>query len=196
MKIDTTLIHRNLEDITKDDVIFKKNKVKEALKNDPDIEAALNRPSPRLILPKMTDKQKEEVKEYNKKISKPQIIDYIKLNDLQTDVLNYVMFDIFTERGSYNNQAFQSQYLDVFCVVNESDIETEYSFNRADWLAYIVKDLFNQSSGLGKRMALYYDQPNIMDNQYYYRELRFRMDALDTNRTGVNRGNYDNFTQL
>lgn len=196
MKIDTTLIHRNLEDITKDDVIFKKNKVKEALENDPDIEAALNRPSPRPILPKMTDKQKEEAKEYNKKISKPQIIDYVKLNDLQTDVLNYVMFDIFTERGSYNNQAFQSQYLDVFCVVNESDIETEYSFNRADWLAYIVKDLFNQSSGLGKRMTLYYDQPNIMDNQYYYRELRFRMDALDTNRTGVNRGNYDNFTQL
>lgn len=196
MKIDTTLIHRNLEDITKDDVIFKKNKVKEALKNDPDIEAALNRPSPRPILPKMTDKQKEEAKEYNKKISKPQIIDYVKLNDLQTDVLNYVMFDIFTERGSYNNQAFQSQYLDIFCVVNESDIETEYSFNRADWLAYIVKDLFNQSSGLGKRMTLYYDQPNIMDNQYYYRELRFRMDALDTNRTGVNRGNYDNFTQL
>lgn len=196
MKIDTTLIHRNLEDITKDDVIFKKNKVKEALKNDPDIEAALNRPSPRPILPKMTDKQKEEVKEYNKKISKPQIIDYVKLNDLQTDVLNYVMFDIFTERGSYNNQAFQSQYLDIFCVVNESDIETEYSFNRADWLAYIVKDLFNQSSGLGKRMTLYYDQPNIMDNQYYYRELRFKMDALDTNRTGVNRGNYDNFTQL
>lgn len=196
MKIDTTLIHRNLEDITKDDVIFKKNKVKEALKNDPDIEAALNRPLPRPILPKMTDKQKEEAKEYNKKISKPQIIDYVKLNDLQTDVLNYIMFDIFTERGSYNNQAFQSQYLDVFCVVNESDIETEYSFNRADWLAYIVKDLFNQSSGLGKRMTLYYDQPNIMDNQYYYRELRFRMDALDTNRTGVNRGNYDNFTQL
>lgn len=196
MKIDTALIHRNLEDITKDDVIFKKNKVKEALKNDPDIEAALNRPSPRPILPKMTDKQKEEAKEYNKKISKSQIIDYVKLNDLQTDVLNYVMFDIFTERGSYNNQAFQSQYLDVFCVVNESDIETEYSFNRADWLAYIVKDLFNQSSGLGKRMTLYYDQPNIMDNQYYYRELRFRMDALDTNRTGVNRGNYDNFTQL
>ena len=196
MKIDTTLIHRNLEDITKDDVIFKKNKVKEALKNDPDIEAALNRPSPRPILPKMTDKQKEETKEYNKKISKPQIIDYVKLNDLQTDVLNYVMFDIFTERGSYNNQAFQSQYLDIFCVVNESDIETEYSFNRADWLAYIVKDLFNQSSGLGKRMTLYYDQPNIMDNQYYYRELRFRMDALDTNRTGINRGNYDNFTQL
>lgn len=196
MKIDTTLIHRNLEDITKDDVIFKKNKVKEALENDPDIEAALNRPLPRPILPKMTDKQKEEAKEYNKKISKPQIIDYVKLNDLQTDVLNYVMFDIFTERGSYNNQAFQSQYLDVFCVVNESDIETEYSFNRADWLAYIVKDLFNQSSGLGKRMTLYYDQPNIMDNQYYYRELRFRMDALDTNRTGVNRGNYDNFTQL
>jgi len=196
MKIDTTLIHRNLEDITKDDVIFKKNKVKEALKNDPDIKAALNRPSPRPILPKMTDKQKEEAKEYNKKISKPQIIDYVKLNDLQTDVLNYVMFDIFTERGSYNNQAFQSQYLDIFCVVNESDIETEYSFNRADWLAYIVKDLFNQSSGLGKRMTLYYDQPNIMDNQYYYRELRFRMDALDTNRTGVNRGNYDNFTQL
>ena len=196
MKIDTTLIHRNLEDITKDDVIFKKNKVKEVLKNDPDIEAALNRPSPRPILPKMTDKQKEEAKEYNKKISKPQIIDYVKLNDLQTDVLNYVMFDIFTERGSYNNQAFQSQYLDIFCVVNESDIETEYSFNRADWLAYIVKDLFNQSSGLGKRMTLYYDQPNIMDNQYYYRELRFRMDALDTNRTGVNRGNYDNFTQL
>lgn len=196
MKIDTTLIHRNLEDITKDDVIFKKNKVKEALKNDPDIEAALNRPSPRPILPKMTDKQKEEAKEYNKKISKPQIIDYVKLNDLQTDVLNYVMFDIFTERGSYNNQAFQSQYLDIFCVVNESDIETEYSFNRADWLAYIVKDLFNQSSGLGKRMTLYYDQPNIMDNQYYYRELRFKMDALDTNRTGVNRGNYDNFTQL
>lgn len=196
MKIDTTLIHRNLEDITKDDVIFKKNKVKEALKNDPDIEAALNRPSPRPILPKMTDKQKEEAKEYNKKISKPQIIDYVKLNDLQTDVLNYVMFDIFTERGSYNNQAFQSQYLDIFCVVNESDIETEYSFNRADWLAYIVKDLFNQSSGLGKRMTLYYDQPNIMDNQYYYRELRFRMDALDTNRTGINRGNYDNFTQL
>lgn len=196
MKIDTTLIHRNLEDITKDDVIFKKNKVKEALENDPDIEAALNRPLPHPILPKMTDKQKEEAKEYNKKISKPQIIDYVKLNDLQTDVLNYIMFDIFTERGSYNNQAFQSQYLDVFCVVNESDIETEYSFNRADWLAYIVKDLFNQSSGLGKRMALYYDQPNIMDNQYYYRELRFRMDALDTNRTGVNRGNYDNFTQL
>lgn len=196
MKIDTNLISRNLEDITKDDVIFKKNKVKEALENDPDIKAALNRPSMRPLLPSMNDKQKEEAQEYNKKISKPQIIDYVKLNNLQTDVLNYIMFDIFTERGSYNNQAFQSQYLDIFCVVNENDMDTEYSFNRADWLAYIVKDLFNQSSGLGKRMVLFYDQPNIMDNLYYYRELRFKMDALDTSRKGINSGNYDNFIRL
>lgn len=215
--------HRYEDEIFKDDVIWRKTKLKEVFLKDEAIKKALNRPNPKPNI-KFVDKdnptdaelqEQEAVEEYNEKILGPQIIDYIKLDDLQTQVMNFIMFDFLTERASYVSDTVLVQYVDIFVVVHEDDMgtnilkDTKYasmledpksllrpSVNRCDWLAYLVKDLLNQSSVLNKRMYLYSDYPKILDNHYYAREMRFKIDALNTNRTGRTLGNYDHLTNL
>lgn len=182
-------IVRILDDIKNDDIIYKKKVIKDIFENDPDLKTVLGQ-LPKLpykreaIKDQPTEAELEErrqIEEYNRKVSKPQIISFLKVNDIQKEVLNFVMFDISDERPSYTSEMIKQQYVTVLILVHEDDMETEYGIDRVDLLAYIIKDLLCWSNKTGITMKLYSDEPSITDSKYYSRTLKFLIKATNTN---------------
>jgi hypothetical protein len=182
-------IQRILDDVKNNDIIYKKQKIKEILNADPDLKEVLGQQAP-LPLNKFADKsnptedelkERARILEYNEKVSHPQILSFLKVNDIQKEVVNFVMFDIGDERPSYTSEMIKNQYLTVMCLVHEDDMDTEYGIDRIDLLAYIVKDLLCWSNKAGISMKLYSDEFGITDTKYYSRTIRFLIRATNTN---------------
>lgn len=156
-----------------DDVINKKLKIQKLFEEDPDLLDMLGMPEKVISLANMTDEQKQEIADHNDRISKPEIIPWLKLNGVVKTVSNKVLFDIYTERPDYDDPAFSRQFLIIMCLVDETSMNTDFGIPRADLVAYIVKDLINRTDYLGMNAVLYSDEPKIVDNSFYCRELRF-----------------------
>lgn len=182
-------INRILDDVKNDDVIYKKHRIKEIFNNDPDLKDILGQ-LPKIPLNKYVDPanptedelaERARIVEYNEKVTHPQILSFLKVNDIQKEVLNFVMFDISVERPSYTSQLIENQYLTVMLLVHEDDMDTEYGIDRIDLLAYIVKDLLCWSNKTGITMKLYSNEFGITDTKYYSRTLKFLIKGTNTN---------------
>lgn len=180
---------RILDDIYNSDIIYKKAKVQKMFQADPDLRAALDE-FEKLPLNTYKDKnnpteaekkERNRILDYNKKIDKPQIVPWIKVNNIQTEVMNFLMFDIYDERMDYDNSYYKRQILQVMILVHEDDMETEYGIPRTDLIDYIVKDLLCGTNYLGLRLLCSADTFQITDNQYYCRTINFRIQAPNTN---------------
>lgn len=197
---DIANIIRDLEDKKNNDIIRKKDLLKKMFYEDPDILEILGKPE-RKPLNKYVDKDsptEEELKErqgiieYNRRIEKPQIISFLKLNGIQKEVLNFLMFDIDdTEVFDYNRK-IKEQVLIVMCLVHEDDTDTEYGIDRHDLLSYLVKDLLDGSNAFGTQITCVSDYRDIIDFKYYCRTLKFRMLA-PTNVGVAGNNRYDRF---
>lgn len=200
---DISNITRVLDDVKNNDIIYKKSRIKEIFEADPDLKDVLGqlRPKP---LNKYQDsnnpteeelQKRAEIVEYNERVSHPQILSFLKVNDIQKEVLNFVMFDIADERPSYDNEIIKNQYLTVMCLVHEDDMDTEYGVDRIDLLSYIIKDLLCWSNSTGLHLKLYSDEFGITDTKYYSRTLKFLIRATNTNnfRRGQMINGYDGF---
>ena len=178
---DISNISRTLDEYKNNDIIYKKHKIEECFNQDPDLKEVLGQ-APKLPLNKFADKdnpteaelkERAEIMEYNEKVSHPQIIPFLKVNDIQTEVLNFVMFDISDARASYTSEVIKHQEITVMCLVHENDMDTEYGINRVDLLSYIVKDLLCWSNDVGLHLKLIEDKFGITDTKYYARTLKF-----------------------
>lgn len=187
---DISHIVRELDDIKNNDIIYRKHKVMQVLTADPDLQYVLNKkqklPLNRYKDPdNPTEQQKKErgrILAYNEKVSKPQIIPYLKINEIQTQVLNFIMFDIGDNRASYVSDLMKNQILTVMCMVHENDMETEFGdITRVDLLSYIVVDLLNRSNFSGLHFTLQSNNPQITDTKYYARTLQFLVKTPNTN---------------
>ena len=185
MKRDIKGIVRDLDNIKNNDIIYKKYLLKEMFEEDPDIKEVL-----RVLEPKPLNefsnpnnpteeelKIRQEITEYNEKIKHDQIVGHLKLNGLQKEVLNFLMFDIRDEESRYGKEIQKKQYIEVMCVVHENDMMTEYGIERTDLLSFLVRDLLCWSNALGFHIELEEDRPYILDNDYYSRRMRFLIDA-------------------
>ena len=185
MKRDIKGIVRDLDNIKNNDIIYKKHLLKEMFEEDPDIKEVL-----RVLEPKPLNefsnpnnpteeelKTRQEITEYNEKIKHDQIVGHLKLNGLQKEVLNFLMFDIRDEESRYGKEVQKKQYIEVMCVVHENDMMTEYGIERTDLLSFLVRDLLCWSNALGFHIELEEDRPYILDNDYYSRRMRFLIDA-------------------
>ena len=201
MKRDLSSISRTLDDVKNNDIIYKKAKIQEIFENDPDLLDVLGR-IPKIPLNKYADPsnpteaelaERKRITEYNFKVSKPQIIPFLKVNDIQTEVLNFIMFDISDEKDSYQSDMIKFQYLTVMPLVIEDDMETEYGIVRIDLLSYIIKDLLCWSNDTGLHWKLVSDTFGITDTKYYSRTLKFLVKAPNTNnfRYGIMRNSYE-----
>lgn len=201
MKRDLSSISRTLDDVKNNDIIYKKAKIQEIFENDPDLLDVLGR-IPKIPLNKYADPsnpteaelaERKRITEYNFKVSKPQIIPFLKVNDIQTEVLNFIMFDISDEKDSYQSDMIKFQYLTVMPLVIEDDMETEYGIMRVDLLSYIIKDLLCWSNDTGLHWKLVSDTFGITDTKYYSRTLKFLVKAPNTNnfRYGIMRNSYE-----
>lgn len=202
MKRDISEINRVLDDKKNlNDIIYKKAIIKDLFENDPDLKDVLGQLRP-LPLNKYADqdnpteeelKERERIKDYNEKVAHPQILSFLKVNDIQTEVLNFVMFDIGDERPSYTSDMIKHQVLTVMCFVHEDDMDTEYGIDRVDLLSYIVKDILGNSNRTGLRLKPYSDEWGLTETKYYARTLKFLMQVPNGNnfRTGGQRNSYE-----
>lgn len=188
MTRDIENIARDLEDNRNNDIIFKKEQLEKMFYQDPDILEILGKKDPR-PLNKYKDsnnptdeelEKRKEILEYNDAIKHKQIIKYLKLNGLQHEVLNFIMFDIEDSQASYTNEAIKDQILIVMCVVHENDMDTQYGIVRTDLLSYLVRDLLCWSNSLGMKLKLTNDFTDIVDSRYYARTMKFTIKAPNT----------------
>lgn len=178
-------IVRDLEDKKNNDIIWKKNQLKKIFNEDPDILELLGKREKRPYTANMTVEQKKEVDNYNAAISHEQIVPWLKLNGIQKEVLNFIMFDIDDQDVSYTNNIIKNQYLVVMCLVHEDDMETEYEITRVDLLDYVVRDLLCWSNCLGSQLKLINDFSDIVDAKYYCRTLKFKIETINGVRNGA-----------
>lgn len=201
MKRDLSNVSRVLDDVKNNDIIYKKSVIKEIFNADPDLKEVLGQLD-KIPLNKYADsdnpteeelKERARIVEYNERVSHPQIISFLKVNDIQKEVLNFVMFDIEDERPSYTNEMIKQQYLTVMCLVHEDDMDTEYGIDRIDLLSYIIEDLLCWSNETGLHLKLYSNSFGITDTKYYSRTLKFLIKATNTNnfRRGTMSNNND-----
>lgn len=203
MNRDIANIVRDLEDKTNNDIIWKKNQIEKALYEDPDLLEILGskekRPLNKFADPSNPTEEelntRKIIEEYNEKITHKQIVPYLRLGEIQKEVLNFIMFDIRDNDVSYTNNVIKDQQLIVMCLVSEDDMETEYGVLRTDLLSYIIRDLFCWSNSLGLRLKLVNDYPDIIDARYYSRTMKFKIEAVNTSGVGVyNR--HDRFSKI
>ncbi len=185
------------------DIIWKKDKIRKMFEEDEDLIEILGQ-KPKRPLNKFENpddpteeelKLRQEIEEYNEKIQHRQIVPFLKLNGLQKEVLNFVMFDIDDTDVSYTNNIIKNQYLIVMCLVHEDDTDTEYGIVRTDLLDYIVKDLLCWTNVLGMQLKCVNDFNDIIDSKYYARTIKFKIEAPNNLASGV-RKSYDKFTKI
>lgn len=202
MKRDIKGISRDLDSRNNNDIVYKKDKLLKMFNEDPDLKDVLGvlEPKPLNEYLDVNNPTEEELKlrreiiEYNEKIKHDQIVPFLKLNGLQKEVLNFVMFDIRDDGVDYYNDTKKKQYIEVMCVVHEDDMETEYGIVRTDLLDYIVRDLLCWTNSLGFHVVLEEDRPYILDADYYSRRMRFLIKAPNVVNGHMGRLNkYDNY---
>lgn len=194
MNRDLSIIKRNLEDKKNNDIIYKKDVLLKTFNEDPDLKDVLGQ-KPLCPLNKFLDEthptpkeleERKAIQDYNQKVSRPQILNYLKLNGIQKEVSNFLMFDIRDDSIVAGNNRIKTQMIIVMCLVHEDDMETEYGIMRTDLLSYIVKDLLCWSNVLGNHLILANDYPDIIDSRYYCRTLKFVTEVPNHLRGGVN----------
>lgn len=202
MKRDIKGISRDLDDRKNNDIIYKKDKLLKMFNEDPDLKDILGVLEPKPLneysdINNPTEeelKKRQEIIEYNEKIKHEQIVPFLKLNGLQKEVLNFIMFDVRDDGVDYYNDTMKKQYIEVMCVVHEDDMETEYGIVRTDLLGYIIRDLLCWTNALGFQVVLEEDRSYILDADYYSRRMRFLIKTPNLVNKHMGRNNkYDNF---
>lgn len=181
MERDIANIKRNLESTKNNDIIYRKAVIEKVFNEDPDLKEVLGvrdkRPLNKYIDPEHpTEKElqlRKEILEYNKRTETPRIIPYLKLNGVQKEVNNFVMFDVRDYEVSYTNKIIKNQQVVVICMCHEDDMGTEFGIQRTDLLSYIVKDLLQWSNVTGLQLKCISDFDDIIDDRYYARTLKF-----------------------
>ena len=203
MKRDIQDIKRNLEDKKNNDIILKKNIVEQMFNEDPDLNEILGKKDKRPLnqyfdKDNPTEQELEERKlitEYNNRVNKKQIIPFLKLNGINKEVLNFIMFDIADNEVDSYNKVIKYQILTVMCLVHEDDMETEYGILRQDLLGYIVKDLLCWTNVMGNQLKCIVDFHDIVDSRYYCRTIKVQIEAPNNLYAGMN-NRYDKFTRV
>lgn len=107
------------------------------------------------------------------------IFPYIKLNGIQDQKKNFILYEIEDVEQDYMNNSFNVRYITIDTIVQESDIETEDYFcnrPRQDIIRYIIDDLLLWSNNfLGSPLEKVSDTTRIIDKTYYKRESVYKM---------------------
>lgn len=202
MQRDISSITRDLENKRNNDIIYKKNLLEKMFNEDPDIMEILGQKE-KQPLNKFADPdnpteeelmKRRQIEDYNERITHKQILPYLKLNGMNKEVLNFLMFDIEDYSVSYVNEIIKNQNITVMCLVHEDDMDTPYGIQRHDLLSYLVRDLLCWTNALGMQLKLTYDHPDIIDGRYYCRTMRFSVQAPNVVNSHMGMHNrYDRF---
>ena len=159
-----------------DDIVYSKDIILKKLYEDKDLLEVLNNAN-------LNIEQPEDFYNVN-------IFSYLKVPDTQSQVKNFVCFEINDTEDLYTNDLMINKIVTFMTICHKEDVETSYGVNRQDLLAFFIKDVFQWSNYFGTRLKKIYDTGGVSENGYYYRTIRFK--TINTN--GLHRGVPDNFT--
>lgn len=203
MQRDIANITRDLESNKNNDIIYKKSVILQMFKEDPDLEEVLGkrekRPLNQYADPNFPTQEelelRQEIEQYNKKVESERIIPFLKLNGIQKEVNNFVMFDVNDYDVSYGNKVIKTQQVIVMCLAHQDDMMTEYGIVRTDLLSYIVKDLLQWTNCMGTQLKCVSDYEDIIDDKYYARTLKFNTNTPNVIPTHLGMTNkYDRYS--
>lgn len=100
------------------------------------------------------------------------ILPYYAITPTQTDVQNFLCFETAQER--YSGVTKLQQLIFYILCDDKNIIDQDTSLPRHDLLAALVQDIFNYDRFLGGRFELIYDVPQVVDNHYISRTLKFQ----------------------
>lgn len=142
-----------------DDIVAAKMRVLEDFYKDSDLLLVLNNPD-------LKDSPPEDYRNVN-------IFSFMKIPETQTQVKNFLCFEINDREPLDNNDAFITRQLIVRTISHEKDVDTPWGIDRQDLLALIVKDRLAWSNCLGTHLKKVYDCGKIAENGYYFRDMYF-----------------------
>lgn len=105
------------------------------------------------------------------------IFSYLKIPDTQSVVKNFICFEINDVNEVYHTSNFVERDVIFRTVSHKDDVKTEYGIDRQDLLGMLVKDRMSWTNYMGMRLQKEYDSGKVAENGYYYRDIRFIIQA-------------------
>lgn len=149
-----------------DDIITMKRRIKQKLIADVDILEALHNPDIELDSP-------DDFLDNN-------IFGFIRVPKTQDTVRNFICFTVDDIEGHQTNTHMKIQQIQFTVICHLEDMQTDYSMDRHDLLAYLVRDNFNWTNEFGMQFKLVYNKESTIDSDYYCRTLKFERECTNS----------------
>lgn len=102
------------------------------------------------------------------------ILPYYLIAPTQTDIRNYVCYEVsFSEESRYNQIMRNIQLIFYVLCERKGNIEPHTGIARHDLLQAILLEEFNWSNCFGNQIHLVSDKPSVVDNNYNARTMIF-----------------------
>lgn len=103
------------------------------------------------------------------------ILPYYMIHDTQTDVKNYICFEVgYKDLSRDNNKSVKLLRIIFYILCQEKNgIDEETGIARHDLLAALIQDQFNFTNYFGRKIELISDEPSIVDTNYFCRTMVF-----------------------
>lgn len=131
------------------------------------------------ILYVLSDKTLEEAGAEPDEYFGRNILPYYMILDTQTDVQNFICYEIsYDEMSKYNNIFKCNQIIFYILCHLKNGIDKATNIARHDLLAALILEEFNWTNYFGNQIHCVEDKPSIVDTNYACRTLIFEMETL------------------
>lgn len=122
----------------------------------------------------LNNKQLEDVDAENDEYFGVNIKPMFMIPDTQTNVQNYLCYEVSFEEGARYNSDIKYQQIIFYILCHEKTaIVSDIGASRHDLIAGLLIDKFNGSNIFGNQLKLISDKPSVTDNDYSTRTLVF-----------------------
>ena len=160
------IIDRSTGDLDKlsrtDEIVRYKYKIKKQLTSNPDILNVLHWNG-------------KEVGNGDSYLDKA-IFDYMRLPDMKDTVKSYICFEVNESIPSYASKQIDRNVI-FRLISHKDDVKTDWGVNRPDLMSTIIQDMFDWSNVLGLKLVKQYNTPMVVDDDYYYREICYKIEG-------------------
>lgn len=102
------------------------------------------------------------------------ILPYFIISPIQTDVQNYICYEVRFNEVSQNNKIIKYAQVIFNIICDQKNlIDRDTYIVRHDLLAALIRDEFNYSNCFGQQIFCISDEPSVIDDNYCCRTLVF-----------------------
>ena len=129
----------------------------------------------------LNNKELEDAEAENDEYFGINILPMFIIPETQTDVQNYLCYEVSFEDTARYNPAIKYQEIIFYILCHEKNkIVEEIGAARQDLIAGLLIDKFNGSNLFGNQLKLVSDKPSVTDSKFTTRTLIFEQKATDS----------------